>query len=390
MKFRVLQLIGNLYTGGSERQALQLTQLLLESSHYEVFVACMNPRGQLRKEFEQMGVEEIPAFPIRRFYDHTMAIQLVHFARFLRRHKIDVIHTHDFYTNVFGMAGAWLAGVPVRIASRRETTGWRTATQKFIERRSYQIAHAVVTNAKAVQRHLAAEGVPSNKIVTIYNGLKRERVTHQREREEVLAMFSLPRQEQCQFVTVVANLLHPVKDHPTFLRAAQQVHQAVPQARFVLAGEGPLTEKMQNYAAELGLSDKVFFIGRCEEVADLLSVSDVCVLSSVAEGFSNSILEYMGAGRPVVATNVGGALEAVVEGETGYLVEPGDDKLMARHIIELLRNPVQARAMGSYGQQVVAEKFSCAAQLAQTEKLYDRLLAGHKKMRDKKLMPVVD
>src|SRR5262249_55996952 len=119
----------------------------------------------------------------------------------------------------------------------------------------------------------------------------------------------------------------------------------------------------------------VFFTGRCEHIADLLSISDVCVLSSVAEGFSNSILEYMGASRPVVATNVGGAREAIIEGETGYLVRPGDDETMAARITELLRNPDRARSMGRRGRQVVEQKFSPAAQLAQTEQLYDLLLA---------------
>jgi glycosyltransferase involved in cell wall biosynthesis len=386
VKFRVLQLIGNLYTGGSERQAVQLTELLLESSRYEVCVACMDARGELGKDLQQMGFTTLPAFPIKRFYDHTMVIQLVRFARFLREQRIDIIHTHDFYTNVFGMMGAALAGVPVRIASRRETTvGWRTPAQKFVERRAYQLAHAIVTNAQAVQQHLLTEGIPGRKLVTIYNGLKRERVTTEQAREAVLTQFNLPRTEPCQFVTIVANLSHSVKDHPTFLRAAQRISQAVPAARFVLAGQGPLTEKMRVYAEELGLGAKVFFTGRCDQVADLLSVSDVCVLSSVAEGFSNSILEYMGAGRPVVATNVGGALEAVTEGKTGYLVNPGDDATMAHRIIELLRNPAHANALGRCGQQVVEEKFSCAAQLAQTEKLYDQLLT-RSKMRTSRMV----
>src|SRR6201999_1618620 len=122
-----------------------------------------------------------------------------------------------------------------------------------------------------------------------------------------------------RYITIVANLRHPVKDHPTFLRAAQQVHAAFPAARFVLAGEGELTGAMQDLAAQLGITDQTFFIGRCARVAELLAASDACVLSSIAEGFSNSILEYMAASRPVVVTDVGGAREAVVDGETGYL-----------------------------------------------------------------------
>jgi glycosyltransferase involved in cell wall biosynthesis len=109
-------------------------------------------------------------------------------------------------------------------------------------------------------------------------------------------------------------------------------------------------------------------------VADLLNISEICVLSSKAEGFSNSILEYMAVGRPVVVTNVGGAAELVSEGETGYLVSSGDDSGMASRIISLLRNPDKARKMGKNGKRVVEEKFSCAAQLSRTESLYERLL----------------
>jgi glycosyltransferase involved in cell wall biosynthesis len=150
----------------------------------------------------------------------------------------------------------------------------------------------------------------------------------------------------------------------------------------LLAGEGELTESLRELAGELNLSDSTFFLGRCERIAELLSVSEVCVLSSKAEGFSNSILEYMAGARPVVATDVGGAREAVVEEQTGYLVASGDDVKMAERIISLLKAPERARAMGERGKQVVEEKFSCAAQLRNTEQLYDRLLKLTPRFKD--------
>ncbi|MGH9838066.1 MAG: glycosyltransferase [Blastocatellia bacterium] len=375
MKPRVLQLIDNLGMAGSERQAAQVAIALHESSRYQVFVACLDPKGNLREMLNRRGIVDIRAFPLKSFYDRNAIIQLTRFIRFLRERKIDIIHTHDFYTNIFGMAGARLAGVRARIASRRETMGVRTQAQKFVERRSYQLAHAIIANAEAVRRQLMEEGVSGDKIVTIYNGLDQERLTPRSGPGDIFEMLKLPPKGGCRFVTIVANLLLQVKDHPTFLRAAQRVRQAIPEARFVIAGEGHLREKMRALARELGLEKDVFFTGRCEHVAELLSVSDVCVLSSLAEGFSNSILEYMGAGRPVVVTDVGGAREAVIEGETGYLVRAGDYEMMAARIVELLRNPERARVMGRFGQQVVKQKFSCTAQLAQTEQLYDRLLA---------------
>jgi glycosyltransferase involved in cell wall biosynthesis len=167
---------------------------------------------------------------------------------------------------------------------------------------------------------------------------------------------------------------HDVKDYPMFLLAAQLVRAEVPEAGFLMAGDGELRSSIEGLATDLGLAGSVFFLGRCQRISDLLNVSDVCVLSSKAEGFSNSILEYMGAGRPVVATDVGGAREAIVEGETGFLVGSGDHASMARRLVSLLQAPESARAMGEKGRQRVEQRFSSRALLRNTEVLYDSLL----------------
>lgn len=378
MKRNVLQLIGSLSEGGSERQALQLARLLRERGRYRVHLACLDAGGVLRDEADRMGFGEIPEFSLHSFYDRNAVRQVRRFARFLCERQIDIVHTHDFYTNVFGMAGGALARVPARIASRRETTGWRTKAQKFVERRAYNLAHSIIANAEAVRAQLIKEGVRPDKINTIYNGMDHERVlaTPGMQRNEALTLFGLPHNDKSQIVTIVANLRHKVKNHSMFLRAARRVSEAVPQAMFVIAGEGELMIPLREMAEGLGLSKNVFFIGRCDRIGALLALTDVCVLASTAEGFSNAILEYMAAGRPVVATDVGGAREAVVDGETGYLVPSDDHSAMAERIVALLRDPDEARAMGERGRQITREKFSCEAQLEKTQDLYDRMLAG--------------
>jgi glycosyltransferase involved in cell wall biosynthesis len=373
----VLQLIGSFHQGGSERQALQLTRLLKESNQYNLHLACIDKSGALLDSIEQLGLADIPEYRLNSFYDRNALVQVRRFALYLQTRAIDVIQTHDFYTNIFGMAAARLAGIRVRIAARRETTGWRTPAQKIVERQAYRFAHAIVANSAAVRQQLLVEGVADRKIVTIHNGIDLDRlaVAENFSRTAALASFGLPTAPQLRFVTIVANLRHAVKDHATFLRAARRVHAALPATRFVIAGEGELTGAMRQMATQLGIADETFFIGRAERVAELLAASDVCVLSSKAEGFSNSILEYMAASRPVVVTDVGGAREAVIDGETGYIVPAGADAEMAARIIALLENPEQARAMGERSRHIVEQRFSCAAQLAATEALYDRLLA---------------
>ena len=377
MKPNVLHIINSFDQGGTERQAVQLVRRLHEAGRYHMHLACLDRRGILRQEAESLGLEEINEYPLNSFYDRNFLTQLRRCVRFLKEHEIDVVHTHDFYTNIFGMTAARLAGVPARIASKRETEGFASHTQKRVERFAFRFAHSVITNADAVGKQLIKEGVRAEKLVTIYNGLDRKRVAARTDldRAATLALLNLPAKPERSFVTILANIQHTVKDHPTFLRAAARVHEAVPGAAFVIAGEGGLLNDLRTLAAELGIEGDTFFIGRCQNVAELLSVSKVCVLSSTAEGFSNSILEYMAAARPVVVTDVGGAREAVVEGETGFIVPAGDDEKMAARIIELLRETDRARAMGQRGRAIIAEKFSCTAQVERTSALYDRLLA---------------
>jgi glycosyltransferase involved in cell wall biosynthesis len=366
-------MIDSFEQGGSERQALQLVRQLHESGRSNVQLACLQNKGSLRDEADRLGLGEIPEYPLTSFYDRNFVTQLRRLARFLKENEIDVVHTHDFYTNIFGMTAAALARVRARFAYKGETDGFRTSAQKRLERGAFRLAHRVVANSDAVRRQLVREGLPAEKVVRHYNGLDLKRVMVQSgaARNDILEMLALPDR---RLVTIVANLQHAVKDHPTFLRAAARVRAEVPDVAFVIAGEGKLMPGLRELTAQLGMERDVFFIGRCEKVAELLFVSDVCALSSTAEGFSNSILEYMAAARPVIVTDVGGAREAVVEGETGYIVAAGDDRQMAERTVELLRDPERARTMGERGKSIVEEKFSCDRHLASTLGLYSELL----------------
>lgn len=373
MKKNVLQLIGSFHQGGSERQAVQLLKLLRRDGTYNVFLATLNNEGSLRGEVEELDFDAIPEFRLTSFYDLNFAKQLRNFVRFLKKNKIEIIHTHDFYTNVFGISAALLAGVPLKIASKRETGGMRSKLQKTIEKRIFKTADAIVVNAEAVKNYLTDEGISAEKIETVYNGIDLERLApSDASRRKICETLNLPTDENIKFITLVANLRHAVKNQPMFLRVAQRLKEKFPDAHFVLAGEGELKTDLENLAKELGISANTHFIGRCAIIPELLSVSFAGVLTSFAEGFSNSILEYMAAKLPVVATDVGGANEAIIEGETGFLIASNDDESMANRLSELLQNPEKGKKMGELGRKTVEENFSCASQLEKTIKLYER------------------
>ena len=350
-----------------------MVTLLHESGDYQVHVAVLSTGGVLRPLIERLQVPIID-LPLTSFYDLNMVRQTRQFVAFLKQHRVQIVHSHDFYSNIFGMTGAALAGIRGRIASKRETTGTRSLAQRTVERHAFKLAHAVVANATAVKEQLINEGVRQDKITVIHNGIDVSRFYPNGTADDSFHRLNLDTVRGRPLITMVANFEYRIKDHPMLLRAAKRVIGEVPEAVFVIAGDGILRTETENLAAELQVKDSCLFIGRCASVPDLLAVSDICVLSSQAEGFSNSILEYMAAGRPVVATDVGGASEAIIEGETGHLIKAGDDRAMAERIISLLKDPNRSRMLGLNGRRLVEERFSCEARLANTSALYQKFL----------------
>lgn len=369
MKKNVLQLIGSFHQGGSERQAVQLSRLLREDNSVELKIATLNREGTLLEEAEMLGTGEIREFRLTSFYDLNFASQMRRFVGYLRNNRVDVVHTHDFYTNVFGMAAARLAGTGVRIASKRETGGMRSRSQDTVEGLAFKQAHRIVVNSASVRNYLTERGIAIDKTALVYNGVDLDRLKPStQDTDEIRESLRLP--TEGPIVTLVANLRHRVKNQPMFIHAAKRVLSDIPEAHFVIAGEGELRGELESLAAGLGIERSVHLIGRCNRVPDLLAASAIGVLTSDHEGFSNSILEYMAAELPVVATRVGGAAESITEGETGYLIEPGDDAALADRMLDILKDPRTASAFGARGRAIVETNFSCAAQLRRTLEIY--------------------
>jgi glycosyltransferase involved in cell wall biosynthesis len=164
--------------------------------------------------------------------------------------------------------------------------------------------------------------------------------------------------------------LDPQKGLGDLLEAAARV----PDASFVVAGDGPDRERLGETARSLGLHDRVCFLGHRDDVPDLLRSCDVFVLPSLYEGFPLSVLEAMAAGKPVIATAVGGTPEAVSDGETGFLVPPGDPSALAAAIRAVLSDPVLARRLGSAGRERACRTFSAAEMVRHVVRLYEDIL----------------
>lgn len=374
MKKRVLQFIGSFHQGGSERQAIALTRMLKEDNTFDVRAATLNNEGILKPQVDALGLPETAEFPLSSFYNPNFLRQVWRCAKYLRKNEVHLVHTNDFYTNIFGMTAATVAGTPVKVASKRETGEMRSRVQELVEKIAFNRADAIVANSNAVRDHLISGGVSRNKIHVIYNGVD---VASTNAGTITPWPFDIgpAADADSRFVTLVANLRHPVKNVPMLLRAAKRLRDIDENIHFIIAGEGAMRDELHGLAVRLGVARNVHFIGRCDDVPALLAASDACVLTSKAEGFSNSLVEYMAAGKPVVATNVGGAAEAIVDGESGLLVDSDDDSAMAGRLLELLNGNGRASAMGDAARKR-AERFSRSSQLQKTVELYQSLLAN--------------
>ncbi len=351
-------------------------RLLNNEGSFDVYAATLNNEGVLRAEIDEVGFSDIPEFPLTSFYNANFVLQLRSCVKYLRDNKIDIVHTHDFYTNIFGVAAARIADVPVRIASKRETGGMRSGVQTLAEKKiGFGQASAIIANSVAVRDYLIESSINREKIHIIYNGIDVDRFdTVSKDHASICKNLGVPADKTLRYITVVANLRHDVKNVPMLIRAAKRILEQQRDVHFIVAGEGELETRLKESARLSGIAENFHFIGRCDDVPALLNISYACVLTSTAEGFSNSILEYMSAGKPVVATNVGGASEAVIDGETGFLVASDDDKTMAAYLCELLDNEAKASAFGAKGKLTVERNFSQETQLRTTVELYNSLL----------------
>jgi glycosyltransferase involved in cell wall biosynthesis len=215
------------------------------------------------------------------------------------------------------------------------------------------------------------ERADTAKIDVLYNGVDMERYARRPDLAGFSGSPAIP--PQFRIVGIVANY-RPVKDLPLFLRAARIVAGAVPDAAFLLVGQGPQRAELTHLAAELGIADRVFFTDGNGAVPDHIARMTVACLSSASEGFSNAFLEYMAAGLPVVATDVGGNAEAIQDGPSGYLVRTQAPEALAMPIIRLLQNESLRATMARASNERCREKFDIGQAICELEDYYVELL----------------
>jgi glycosyltransferase involved in cell wall biosynthesis len=289
---------------------------------------------------------------------------------------VDVVHSHDAYNNIFATAWARIARTPVVIASRRWFDDLPRKALSVVNRYAYRFAHCVVANSpKVADLLMTDDGVPAERIAVVPNFVDESAFSplSDAERAQLRADLDIP--PDAVVVGCIAGL-RPVKDHETLIHAIASLCPRWPSLRLVLFGDGPSRASLEQLVRRLDLTDVVRVAGERPNEPNLHHLFDISVLSSWSEAFPNTIVEAMAAGRPVVATRVGGVMDAVMDGETGMLVAPRAPSELAAAIEQLLLHPEMRQSMGEAAERRARDQFHATSVMATLESLYSRLLAS--------------
>lgn len=290
---------------------------------------------------------------------------------FLRRERVDVLHAHKFGSNVWGTVVGRLARVPVVVAHEHSWSYVGQPVRRLLDR--HLIARGadrfIAVSAEDRRRMTAVEGIPPERTLLIPNGVP---PSHASPDRDVRAEAGIPREAP---VVGAVGALRPEKAYSVLIEAVGQLVATQPHVRLVLAGDGPERPGLEELARSLGLEEHVRFLGYRSDVADVLAACDVAVCCSDREGSPLSVLEYMDAGLPVVATRVGGIPDLVEDGVHGLLVPRRDPQALSAALGALLADADRRHDMGRAAAARVRAEFDVDVVVRRFERLYLELLA---------------
>ncbi len=354
--------------GGAEKQIYELAKGL-DKTKFKVTVVSLETYGDSDpKLIEDVGCNFKKIY-VKRIYSLSGIMKGFFFKRFLCEQAVDIVMTFHFSSDIWGAFWAKQAGVKSIISNRRDMGFWRSKRHVKAYQWINRSVTRIIVNAKAIAKHISEEeGLSSNKISVIYNGIHISEIQEDNKVKELRQRLGI---KEDQIVVMHVANIKPVKGHEYLIRAFANVVKEKKEAQLVLIGEDLLEGAMQSLAEELGIENYVHFLGKRKDVSELLTVSDICTLPSMSEGLSNAVMEYMLAGKPVVATNVGGNPELVLDERNGFLVEKKNAGQLSSALLKLVNDAELRVNMGKNGYQYIAQSFSITKMIEEYSRLFE-------------------
>ncbi|MFH1904554.1 MAG: glycosyltransferase [bacterium] len=368
-KIRILRIVSNLGVGGVQKRMVSLLPKL-NKEKYDIIV-CSFKSGELRRCLEQSGIL-VKIVPRRFKFDPVCIYRLY---SIMKKENIDIVHTHCHKPNTTGRIAAKLASVPVIIANEHNVDSWKGGWQLTLDKWFAAYSDKIIAVSEAVKNfYIENANILANRFEVIYNGVDldfwQKNIPSQKVILEKKAKLGLLQGDK---VIVAIGRLHPQKGHEYLLRAARKIILKMGNLKFLIVGDGPMKESLESLSERLGIKENIVFTGNREDIKDMLYLSDLSVISSIREGFSNVVLEAMACEKPVVATDVGGNKEIIIDGENGFIVPSRDEDALADKMLTLAGNEELTIRMGLAAKETV-KSFSLSRMIHKTEKLYEELM----------------
>jgi glycosyltransferase involved in cell wall biosynthesis len=381
---KVAHIITRLIVGGAQENTLFTVEYLRDNPVYEATLItgpALGPEGSLIQRARDAGVKMIILRYMRRAVNPVFdLITYLGLYSLIRRAKYDIVHTHSSKAGILGRMAAKAAGVPIIVHTIHGLPFHRYQNRVVnriyvaLERYAAKFTDKIVTVADAmVDAAVEAKIAPREKFITIYSGIEIGRFKQaDAVRDDVRKELNIP--GTCPVIGKIARLFH-LKGHEYVLDAAVPVVMEFPEVRFLFVGDGILRHSIEHRIRLLGMQKNFIFTGLVspDKIPQLVTAMDILVHASLREGLPRAVVQAMICRKPVVAFDVDGAREVVIDGETGYLIPPKDSKKLGQALLQLLHNRERAREMGEEGYRLVESRFDVTKMVDDISELYEKL-----------------
>jgi glycosyltransferase involved in cell wall biosynthesis len=358
-------MVRELGPGGTERQLTELARTL-DRSRFQVHVGCFH-EGIRANELRATGIP-ILRLPVTSFMNASAVTGAWRLGRYLRLHKIRLVHTFDYPLNCFGIPVARAFGIPVVLSSQRFHRHLTPGPYLRLLRITDRIVSGIIVNSDSVRREMVElEHVPASRLHLCYNGIDTGRFNPG-------PRVRMPGLQNASLVIGVVCLLRPEKSLQTLLRAFAQFSHLEPASRLVIVGSGPEQSGLERLAHELGVHRQCLFQPAVADVAPWLRSIDIFVLPSLSEALSNSLMEAMACGCASIASSVGGNPELVRDGQTGLLFQPGSVQELLEKLLLVAGDPELRQRLAQASARAIQERFSLECSAARMQEIYGRYL----------------
>lgn len=369
-RITILYLITGFGIGGAEKALLELVKRV-NKKKYRVLVASVGPGGPLEEDFKKYS-EHCFHFKPRLGFDLGLVTKLM---AVLRKYKVEILQTTLFYADVIGVLAARLVKLPVIIS-------WQTALalptgsvedDRFRHTWAYRLAssfmHHIVAVSDQVRKYfIQNRHIPKHKISTIHYGVDLEHFN--KNNKSIRKEIGL---NENDIVLAMVGHLSEVKGHKYLVEVLPSLISTYPNLHLIIAGDGPKRQILQKQIDNLGIQSHVHFLGVRSDIADLMCSGDVFVLPSLYEGLPNVVLEAMASSVPIVASDVGGVSELVINEKTGFLFEAKNTAQLKESLEKLLTSKKRRKTMGRNCRTRIENYFSIDFEIERFEDLYSRL-----------------